>query len=185
MEIPMPSIQPLDPRAADGATAESLAAVKAKLGMVPNMFATMARAPAALQGYLQFSGALGAGRLSMRQREAIALAVAQENACGYCLAAHSALGRMAGMGDADLAAARAASGATPEEAALTALARAVVRSRGNPSKEELSAFRARGFGDADLLEVIANVALNVYTNYLNHIAGTEIDFPKVDLKLAA
>ncbi len=181
----MPSIQPLDPRAAEGATAESLAAVKAKLGMVPNMFATLARAPAALQGYLQLSGALGAGRLSIRQREAIALAVAQENSCGYCLAAHSALGKMAGMGEADLAAARAGSGADPREAALTALARAIVRSRGNPSREELATFRAAGWGDADVLEVIANVALNVYTNYVNHIAGTEIDFPKVDLKIAA
>lgn len=181
----MPSIQPLDPRAAEGAIAESLAAVKAKLGVVPNMFATFARAPAALQGYLQLSGALGAGRLSTRQREAIALAVAQENACGYCLAAHSALGRMAGMGEADLAAARNGSGTAPGEAALTSLARAIVRSRGNPSREELAAFRAQGFGDADLLELIGNVALNVYTNYVNHIAGTEIDFPKVDVKLAA
>src|SRR5688572_4495707 len=114
----MPLIQPLDPRAADAATAETLAAVKAKLGMVPNMFSTLARAPAALQGYLQFSGALGAGRLSARRREAIALAVAQENACGYCLAAHAALGKMAGMGEADVAAARAGSGAEPQEAAL-------------------------------------------------------------------
>ena len=176
----MPSIQPLDPRAADPATAQSLAAVKAKLGMVPNLFATLARAPAALQGYLQFSGALGAGQLPMRRREAIALAVAEENACGYCLAAHSALGRMAGMGDADLAAARAGSGTEPGEAALACLARAIVRSGGRPSREELAAFRAQGFGDAELLEVIANVALNVYTNYVNHIAGTEIDFPKVD-----
>jgi uncharacterized peroxidase-related enzyme len=180
----MPHIQPLDPPSADTATAQALAAVQAKLGVVPNLFRTLARAPSALQGYLQFSAATGAGTLSARRREAIALAVAQENACGYCLAAHSALGKMAGMSPADVAAARAGSGSDAKEAALAAFARSIVRTRGNPSREDVAAFRAQGFGDAEVLEVVANVALNLYTNYVNHIAGTEIDFPQVEALVA-
>jgi uncharacterized peroxidase-related enzyme len=96
-EIDMPYIAPLDIAEADAKTAQTLNAVKTKVGMVPNLFATLARAPAALNAYLQQSEALAGGRLSARQREIVALAVSQENACQYCLSAHTTIGRGAGL----------------------------------------------------------------------------------------
>ena len=115
-----------------------------KLGALPNIFTTFALSPAALNGYVQLGECLAGGRLTARQREQVALAVAQENACQYCLSAHAAIGQGAGLSDADLA-----------------------------------AVRQGGFDDDLVVEIIANVALNVMTNYLNKVAGTEIDFPVV------
>lgn len=181
----MPNLKPIDPAAADAGIAASLAAVKAKLGSVPNMFLTMANTPVALNGYLQLSAATASGKLSAKQREAIALAVGQENACGYCLAAHSVIGDMVGLSAADITAARKGEAANSRDAALIALAADITEKRGNLSAAEVAAYKARGLSDADVLEVITNVALNVLTNYINHIAATEIDFPAVPLKVAA
>ena len=181
----MPAIRPIDPQQADTATAQTLAGVRAKFGLVPNMMATMAHAPAALDGYLRFAGALAGGRFSAKRREAIALTVAQANRCGYCLSAHSALGDLAGLARDEQAEARVATARDPQEAALLKLAESIVRTQGHPEADVLRDVRAQGFGDADVLEVIANVALNIYTNYVNHIADTEIDFPVVELERAA
>ena len=181
----MPTIRPIDASQADPNTARTLNAVKNALGVLPNMVLTMANAPSVLQAYVQFSGATAGGKLDAKRRESIALAVAQENACGYCLAAHSVIGRGHGLSQAQIDAARAATAENPADAAIVTLARRIAQTRGNLSPSDVAAFRAHGFGDAELLEVIANVALNIFTNYVNHIAGTEIDFPVVDLKLAA
>lgn len=181
----MPTIHPIDPRQAEPATAQTLAGVKAKFGLVPNMMATLAHAPAALDGYLRFAGALAGGSLSARRREAIALAVAQANRCAYCLAAHTALGGLAGLGEDEQAAARDGTARDPADDALLRLARRIVETRGRPDPADLDAVRAQGFGDAEVLEVIANVALNIYTNYVNHIADPVIDFAPVPLDRAA
>ncbi|MFO1494861.1 MAG: carboxymuconolactone decarboxylase family protein [Lysobacterales bacterium] len=181
----MTTIRPIDPTHADAQTQKTLAGVKAKLGVLPNMVLTMAQSPAALASYLQLAGAVAGGSLSAAQREAIALAVAQSNACGYCLAAHTVIGAGAGLSAEAISAARRGSGQTPADAALTALAQRIVSTQGHPSAADIAAFRAAGHSDAVLLEVIANVALNIYTNYVNHIAGTEIDFPVQSLQLAA
>lgn len=181
----MPTIRPIDPQQADAATAQTLAGVRAKFGLVPNMMATMAHAPAALDGYLRFAGALAGGRFSAKRREAIALTVAQANRCGYCLSAHSALGELAGLTREEQADARLAASRDPKEAALLRLAASIVHTQGHPDADALLEARAQGFGDADVLELVANVALNIYTNYVNHIADTEIDFPVVALEHAA
>ncbi|GAB2512451.1 carboxymuconolactone decarboxylase family protein [Lysobacter humi (ex Lee et al. 2017)] len=181
----MPAIRPIDPQQADTATAQTLAGVRAKFGLVPNMMATMAHAPAVLDGYLKLAGALSGGRLSAKRREAIALAVAQANRCGYCLAAHTALGGLAGLSADEQAAARDGAARDPADAALLRLARGIVETKGHPAEADVAAFRAQGFGDAELLEVVANVALNIYTNYVNHIADPEIDFTPVPLDRAA
>ena len=141
----MPTIRPIDPNAADAATAQALAGVRAKLGLVPNMMATMAQAPAVLDGYLRLSGALSGGALSAKRREAIALAVAQANRCGYCLAAHTALGGQAGLSEGEQSAARDGTAADPAEAALLHLARRIVETRGRPDAADIAAFRAQGF----------------------------------------
>lgn len=181
----MPIIRPLDVAQATGDTSKALAAVKAKLGTVPNMFATLAHAPGALQFYLQGSEALGRGGFSAAQRELIALAVAEANACAYCLAAHTAIGGMVGLKAEAIDAARDGRGLNPCDAALAGLARRIVVTRGNLEPADLSGARSAGLSDADILETIAVVALNVFTNYVNHIAGTEVDFPAVALRKAA
>jgi uncharacterized peroxidase-related enzyme len=181
----MPRIRPIDAAATDATTAQTLEGVRAKFGLVPNMMATMAHAPAVLDGYLRLAGALSGGTLSTRRREAIALAVAQSNRCGYCLAAHTALGGLAGLGEAEQAAARDGTSADPADAALLNLARRIVETQGRPAESDIAAFRAQGFADRELLEVVANVALNIYTNYVNHIADPAIDFAPVPLDRAA
>ncbi len=181
----MPNLKPIDPSSADAGIAASLAAVKAKLGSVPNMFLTLANTPVALNGYLQLSAATATGKLNGKQREAIALAVAQQNACGYCLAAHSVIGDMVGLSADDIASARRGIAGNPRDAALISLAADITEKRGNLSAAEVAGYKAKGLSDADILEVITNVALNILTNYVNHIAATEIDFPVVELKVAA
>lgn len=179
----MPRINPLSHP--EGATATTLQAVKSKLGMVPNMFATLAHAPAALNGYLALSDATSKGVLTPGQREIIALAVGETNNCGYCIAAHSAIGKGAGLSSAQINAARLANDGTSKDGALARFARRITETRGTISDAELAEFKAHGFDDGVVLEVITHVALNTLTNYVNHIAQTTIDFPAVPAAIAA
>jgi len=176
----MTTISPLDPAQATPEVAAILQAVKAKLGRVPNLFLTLAKAPAALKAYLGASEAIGTGRLDAQQREVIALSVAEANGCDYCLAAHSAIGKMVGLDADTIAQSRSGVPANHRQAAIASFARAVVRERGQVSPLDLQAAREGGLDDQDLLEVVANVAINILTNYTNLVAGTEVDFPKVE-----
>jgi uncharacterized peroxidase-related enzyme len=175
----VPRIAPIDPATADPRTASTLEAVKQRFGTVPNVFRTLAHSPTALHGYLGFTQAAESGRLDARQREIVALAVAQANGCGYCLAAHTMVGRAAGLDDASIARARSASGDGPGDEALAAFARRVVEARGWVEDADLERFLAHGFEPGDAIEVVALVAMNTLTNYVNHLADTEVDFPRV------
>lgn len=177
----MPHIVPLNLAEADSDTARTLTAVKSKLGMVPNLFTTLARAPVAFNGYLQLSEILSGGRLTAGQREIVALAVGQENGCQYCVSAHTVLGKGAGLSAEEMQKARAGTASAPLDAAIAAFARRVVAHRGRLSPGDLQAARRAGLDDGLVLEVIANVALNVLTNYTNHVAGTDVDFPPVSV----
>lgn len=183
----MPRILPVKPDQTDTKTktAATLKAVKEKLGILPNLFTTLAQAPAALNGYLQLSESLSQGRLSARQRELIAIAVAQENACAYCLSAHVAIGQGVGLSDEDIERARHGGASDPQDAAVTELALRIVQSRADLSDAALAAARQAGLDDGLIIEIITNVALNVLTNYVNRIADTDVDFPVVDLSPAA
>lgn len=165
------------PETAQGQTQELLAAVKSKLGVVPNMTRAMVRAPAVLDAYLQMNGALAKGALPAKTREQIALVVGQANRCDYCLAAHTTIGKMVGLAPEQILAARKGHAADPSTDALLHFAQVVVEKRGRVDVTDLAAVRNAGFGDAAIAEVVANVALNLFTNYFNHVAGTEIDFP--------
>lgn len=158
------------------ATQTLLTGAKAKLGMVPNLFSTLAHSPAALAGYLQLNDALQQGALSAKDREIVSIAAAQFNGCGYCLSAHTLMGKGAGLPADAIAAARQGQGS-----AVAALTHQVLRARGQISDGELAAARDAGLSDAQIAEVVAAVALNVLTNYFNNLAGTEIDFPRVAL----
>jgi uncharacterized peroxidase-related enzyme len=158
---------------------QTFAAIQKHLGVVPNMMRTMAQAPAVLDAYLAFGAALRKGLLPATLQEQIALAVAEANACDYCLSAHSALGRAAGLSVDDVAASREGRASDRKAAAALQFARALVDRRGAVTEQEFGRVRAAGFSDGEIAEVIAHVALNVFTNYFNRAVHTDIDFPVV------
>ena len=154
--------------------------VKKQLGSVPNLFRLVSNSPAALEGYLGLSGALSKGLLPVQTRERIALAVAQINGCNYCLSAHTYLGRnLAKLDDAEIAANRSGGSNDTKAAAAVRFAVQVAQARGHVSAEHLVAIRAAGYDDAQVIEIVLHVALNTWTNYVNEVAQTEIDFPVV------
>ena len=177
----LPAIQS---EAATGKAKELLEAVQAKLKITPNMTRVMANSPAVLQAYISFSGALTAGHLDPKLREEIALAVGEQNACQYCVSAHTAIGKIVGLADSDIDAARDAKSALPKHSAALKFARQIVSKQGRAA-DDLEAARRAGLSDAELAEVIAHVALNIFTNYFNNTAGVEVDFPKIALRRSA
>lgn len=181
----MPRIQPTDLTAATGPLADQLAATKKLLGSVPNMFATAGQAPAALTAMNGFFVALAKGTLGGKIGERVAIAIANENGCEYCLSAHTALGQLHGVDAADLAAAKRGRSVDAKAQAAITLALAILHSKGRVSDAVLADARSAGLGDGEVVEVVAHVALNIFTNYLNNLAGTEVDFPLVALEQAA
>jgi uncharacterized peroxidase-related enzyme len=179
--IPTPT-----PEQAPAATQPLLAAVQKQLGVVPNLFRVVANSPAALEAYLGFSGALGKGALPAATRERIALAIAEVNGCDYCLSAHTYLAsHRAKLDDAEITANR--NGASNDVKADVAVRFAVklLRERGRVTEADIAALKGAGYGDAELVEIIAHVALNVFTNTVNVALDTEIDFPRVTARNAA
>ena len=163
-----------------------LTAVQQQLGVTPNLMRLVGHSPAALEGYLSLNGAVGKGKLSVQLRERIALAIAEFNGCDYCLSAHDYLGRnVAKLSDAELSAARNGKSEDAHTAAALHFALQVAQNRGNVSDAALAAVRLAGFDEASVLEIVVNVALNVLTNYVNNVAQTDIDFPKISARLAA
>lgn len=151
---------------------------KKQLGTVPNMFGVLANSPAALEGYLALNGALAKGALPAATRERIAIAIAEENGCSYCLSAHTYIGRnLVKLDDAELAANREGRSTDPHAEAAVRFALQLVRARGHVGEEAVRAVREAGYDDAQIVEVILHVALNTLTNYLNVASGTAIDFP--------
>ena len=177
----MPNINPVEISNADSQTQATLNEVKDKLGMVPNLFSTFAQAPVVLNGYLQLSDSLGNGQLSARQRELIAMAVAQQNECEYCLSAHTAIGQSVGLTEQELNLARGGSAVDNVDNLIVKFAVEIVKTRGGINSEQLDALRETGINDTLIMEVIGNVALNILTNYTNRIAVTDVDFPLVRL----
>lgn len=176
----MTRLNTLSDQQANDSTSKLFSGIQKKLGSVPNMMRAMGNSPAALSAYLQFSGQLATGILTAQQREMIALAVGQANGCDYCLAAHSALGRMAGLSADQIADARRGQSVNSADDALLKLASRLVTERGHITDAELSNVRAHGFDDAAIAEIVAHVALNLFTNYFNHVADPHVDFPAAD-----
>jgi uncharacterized peroxidase-related enzyme len=175
----MSRLQVIDPSTASGKTKDLLDAVKAKLGLVPNMTKVMANSPEVLEAYLGFNGALSAGLLEPKVREQIALLTAQQNHCNYCLSAHTAIGKMVGLNQEQIVASRQGQGSSEKVTAALTFAKRVLESKGQISGSDLESVRAAGLSDGEIAEIIAHVALNVFTNYFNIAAEVDIDFPKV------
>jgi uncharacterized peroxidase-related enzyme len=172
--------------AAPAASQPMLEGVNKQLGVVPNLFRLVSNSPAALEGYLGLSGALSKGALPAPTRERIALAIAEINGCSYCLSAHTYLGKnLAKLDDAEMTANRSgASNDTKADAAVRFAAK-VARERGHVRQEDVRAIKSAGYDDAQIIEIVLHVALNTWTNYINEVAQTEIDFPVVTARKAA
>jgi uncharacterized peroxidase-related enzyme len=179
----MQRITAVNPVEATGKAKQLLDGVQAKLGMTPNLMKTLAAGPAALEGYLNFGAALGTGHLDAKFREQIALAVAQANSCEYCLSAHSAIGKMVGLKADEIAASREAHSADAKRDAGLQFVQALVMQRGLVSDQTLAQVKAAGFSDGDIAEIVGNVAINIFTNYFNHVARTDVDFPRVPVEM--
>lgn len=175
----MSRLDPVDPSTATGKSKQLLDAVKDKLGVVPNMTRVMAASPVVLEAYLGFSGALASGSLDAKIREELALLTAQENHCNYCLSAHTAIGKMVGLNHDEIVASREGNGTNPKTTAALIFAKRMLDTRGVISEADLATVRSAGFSDGEIAEIIAHVALNVFTNYFNVATDVDIDFPKV------
>ncbi|WP_039794259.1 carboxymuconolactone decarboxylase family protein [Nocardia araoensis] len=162
---------------ADAEQSDLLAEVQRQLGRVPNLYAAMANSPATLRGYLNLRDALTKGKLSARAREQLALLVASENGCDYCTAAHTMRADRMGFTEQAIADTRAARAEDPHADAILHVARDVLRTRGRIDDAALASARAGGVSDAELSEIVGHVALNVLSNYFNHVAEPELDFP--------
>ncbi|MFI4860099.1 MAG: carboxymuconolactone decarboxylase family protein [Phycisphaerales bacterium JB063] len=173
----MARIQPLDPSDATGQADELFTAIQSKVGMVPNLYRTLGNAPSVLSGLLALKGELDKGSLSAADKERIALAVGQANGCDYCVAAHTVIGKGAGLSEDETLSARQGEASDPRAQAVLTLAKAVVEREGFVTDAQLADARSAGLDDAVVLEVVGQVILNFFTNFTNHVAETTIDFP--------
>ena len=169
---------------AHGEAAGLLAEIHGAFGATPNMFKAVANSPAALQSMWGAFKALGQGRLSPKLTEQVAVVVANRNSCDYCLAAHTALGRKAGASVEEMSAAQLGQADDLKTATVLGFALAVVEGRGHVNPAQLDALRAVGFTDEEMMELLAHVALNLFTNYVNVVFEVPLDFPKVELRSA-
>lgn len=154
-------------------------------GATPAMFQAVANSPAALKSMWGSFGALGKGVLGAKLGEKIAIAVANRNSCEYCLAAHTALGQGAGLSAEDMSAAQLGQSSDPKTAVALSFALKLVNNRAQVSDADTQALRNAGFNDEEIVEIIAHVALNLFTNYINITLDVPVDFPKIQLRHAA
>jgi len=181
----MSRISLIDPRNATSDRRALLDQIQSAFGATPNMFRAVANSPAALRSMWGSFGALGAGVIPAALGEKIAVAVADRNACEYCLAAHTALGRKAGASAEEMSAAQAGRSTDAKTAAALRFALRLVEARGQMTDADVDAVREAGFDDEEIVEIIAHVALNLFTNYVNVALAVPVDFPAVKLRKAA
>jgi len=179
----MQRITAIDPAESTGKVKQLLNGVQSVLGMTPNLMKTLASSPTALEGYLTLSKTLSAGSLDDKFREQAALAVAQANSCECCLSAHSAIGKMVGLTTDEIFASRESHSADAKRGAGLKFAQEIVVRRGELPDTSIAAVRAAGYTDGEIAEIVLNVAINIFTNYFNHVAQTEVDFPRVQVEL--
>lgn len=175
----MASISALQDHELQGEAISLLAQTQKKLGRVPNMYRVMAHSPAVLEAYQAFAGALTKGSIGARMAEMIALATAEFNACSYCLSAHTFLGAKAGLQEEEAKQARMFHADSGKEEAALQFVQKLLSRPASLSADDLQLLREKTFTDGEVLEIIANVVRNIFTNYLNVIAGTAIDWPVI------
>ena len=181
----MARVNLVDPASANAAVKAALDQIQGAFGAVPNMFKAVANSPAALRSMWGAFGALGGGTIDPKLGEQIAVAVADRNGCGYCLAAHTMLGRKAGASAVEMEQAQTGRSADPKTAAALAFAIKVTENRAAVTATDMQALRAAGFDDEAIVEILAHVALNLFTNYVNVALDVPMDFPSVKFSRAA
>lgn len=178
----VPLVNPAD---ATGDRKTLLDQIHGAFGATPAMFRAVANSPAALKSMSGFFGALAQGSLPAKLGEQLAVAIANRNACEYCLAAHTALGRKAGASAQEISDAQDGRSNDPRTAAALGFALELVEERGHVAAADVAALRAAGFDDEQVVEIIAHVALNLFTNYVNVALDVPVDFPAVKLREVA
>ena len=177
----MPRINPVNPDNANGKAKQILDGLQKSMGMTPNIMRTLANSPAALEAYTGLLNSLNGASIDGKTREAIALVTSGINGCEYCAAAHTAIGKMQGLSDAETQTSLQGHSSEPARASALQFASAIVNKRGWVSDEDLANVRGAGFGDAEITDIVATVAATIFSNYFNHIAQTEVDFPVVNM----
>lgn len=162
-----------------------LDAIQSQLGMVPNFLKVFANSPSALRAFLGLHGIAGEGSLDPQTRERIALALAQQNTCEYCLSAHTAIGRKAGLNGSEIEANRAGTSQDAKAAAAVKFAKSLAEHSGEVTTAEILDVRNAGYSESDIVEIITHVGMNILTNILGKDSRVDIDFPKVELQLAS
>ena len=175
----MSRLSSIDPNVAQGKAKLLLDGVQKSLGMTPNIMRALANSPAALEAYLGILKALDGAGIDAKTRESIALATSGANGRDYCASAHTAIGKTVGLSNAEAQENLYGRSSDPTRAAALRFARAIAEKRGWVSDRDLLHVREAGFGDAEIAEIVATVAATTFSNYFNHVAETEIDFPLV------
>ncbi|MCJ8318119.1 MAG: carboxymuconolactone decarboxylase family protein [Colwellia sp.] len=160
-------------------------AIEQQLGMVPNFLKVFANSPAALKAFLGLHTIASEGELDAKTKERIALGLAEQNSCQYCVSAHTAIGRKAGLTGDEMIANRAGSSQDAKAAVAVKFSRSLAEKNGEVTTAELLEIRNVGYRDAEIVEIITHVGMNILTNILGKASRVEIDFPKVDLKKAS
>jgi len=176
----MAYLEVLDQESASPEARESFDEIRDKIGMLPNLYAVLGHSPTALNAYLQFDGALGSGEFTDKEVQAVYLAASEINKCGYCASAHTAVGQQLGFSEEETRQLRIGEINDDRLGPLTRLTREIVDTRGHADDEYIRAFLDAGYSKAALVELHGLVAIKTFTNYINHLAGTPIDFPKAE-----
>lgn len=178
----MQRIDRVNEQTINSSISELLSKVKKQMGVVPNIMATLANSEAALEAYLNLSTSINKTQLSGQQKEQIALAVAGHNQCDYCASAHTYIGASMGLSSQELAANLQGDSANDSTRLMLNFVNELLSHKGNVSDHQLALMHTAGFSDADVLDILAVTVMNIFTNYLNHLAQTEIDFPIVTVQ---
>ncbi len=160
-------------------------AIVGQLGMLPNFLKVFANSPSALKAFLGLHSIANEGSLDTATKERIALALAEQNACEYCVSAHTAIGSKAGLSGAEIEANRAGSSHDAKAAVAVKFAKSLAENNGEVTTSEILEARKAGYSESDIVEIITHVGMNVLTNILGKASRVEIDFPKVSLQKAS
>jgi uncharacterized peroxidase-related enzyme len=181
----MARIKIVDPAQATSKSKELLTALENSIKSVPNLAKALANSPAALKAWMEFDGALAKGSLDPKLRQEIALAVGQKNSCEYCVSAHTTIGKLTGLTDQQILSSRQGQGTSPKATAALMFARQLLEKRGQVTASSVQELRNQGFTDGEIAEIIAHVALNIFTNYFNIAVDVDVDYPRVALHQVA
>lgn len=171
-------IRAVDPDQPTGPVKRLFGELRAKFALVPNLFRVLANAPVAFEAFMDLGAALARGTLEEKTREQLALAIAESNLCPYCLSAHAVTAARIGLNQLEIDDAISASAADARTDAILKLARSIVVQRGELTDGDLARARAVGVTDGEIVETVANVALNIFENYMSHVARVPVDFPQ-------